>query len=137
VVAPSQAPSGVVGCTKTSSCVNATPKSLAPVTVGPARMPTTGDWGRHGYIVSEIIKLIESIEPPWRSLRLCVAVSERFPEVNSEALQMTVLAILMSQRQCVLEITLAGVQKGPRRDENGAVFKELDLIHAHRYSSSY
>jgi len=63
-----------------------------------------------------------------------MAIQNRY---NKTALQMTVLAVLMTQRQCVRELTLAGARKGPRRDENGEVFIELDLIYANRLSDSY
>jgi len=70
---------------------------------------------------------------------MCVfeAASKRFPEVDPTALQMTIQAVLMTQCQCVRELTLAGARKGPRRDENGEVFIELDLVYANRFSDSY
>jgi len=77
------------------------------------------------------------MEPPWGSLQVFEAVSRRFPEVDKTALQMAVLAVLMTQRQCVRDLTLAGARKGPRRDENGEVFIKLDLIYANRLSDSY
>jgi len=61
----------------------------------------------------------------------------RFPEVDVSALRMTVLAVLMTQRQCMRDLTLAEASKGPRRDENGEIFMELDLKYANRYGDSY
>jgi len=104
----------------------------------PAATPRTNDdWGRHGYIISEIYKIIATMEPPWGSQCVYEAAARRFPDVDVTALRMTVLAVLMTQRQCVRDLTLAGARRGPRRDENGEVFIELDLVYANRYSDSY
>jgi len=100
-------------------------------------MNPTNEWGRHGFVVAEIYKVMATMEPPWGSLCVYEAVARRFPEVDPTALQMTVLAVLMTQRQCVRDLTLAGARRGPRRDENGEVFIELDLVYANRYSDSY
>jgi len=98
---------------------------------------TNDDWGRHGYIIAEIYKIIATMEPPWGSQCVFEAAARRFPDVDVTALRMTVLAVLMTQRQCVRDLTLAGARRGPRRDENGEVFIELDLVYANRYSDSY
>jgi len=94
-------------------------------------------WGQHGKVVAEVYKVLASMEPPWGSLCVCEEMTRRFPEIEPTALQMTVLAVLMTQRQCVRDLTLAGARRGPRRDENGQIFMELDLEYAHRYSDSY
>jgi len=107
------------------------------VSVETAATLTTNEWGRHGYIVAEIHKVLAVMEPPWGSLQVFEAVSRQFPEVDKTALQMAVLAVLMTQGQWVRELTLAGARKGPRRDENGEIFIELDLIYANRLSDSY
>jgi len=99
--------------------------------------PTINAWGRHGYIIAEIYKIIGSMEPPWGSQCVFEAAVRRFPDVDASALQMTVLVVLMTQRQCIRDLTLAGARRGPRRDENGQIFMELDLEYAHRYSDSY
>jgi len=99
--------------------------------------PTVTEWGRHGYIIAEIYKIIGTMEPPWGSQCVFEAMARRFPKVEATALRMTVLAVLMTQRQCIRDVTLAGVRRGPRRDENGEVFIELDLVYANRYSDSY
>jgi len=99
--------------------------------------PDVNEWGRHGFIVAEIHRILATMEPPWGSLFVFEAMARRFPEVDRTALQMTVLAVLMTQRQCVRELTLAGARRGPRRDENGEVFIELDLVYANRFSDSY
>jgi len=98
---------------------------------------TNDDWGRHGYIIAEIYKIIATMEPPWGSQCVFEAAARRFPDVDTTALRMAVLAVLMTQRQCVRDLTLAGARRGPRRDENGEVFIELDLVYANRYSDSY
>jgi len=95
------------------------------------------EWGRHGFIVAEVYKVLATMEPPWGSLCVYEAMTRRFPEVDPTALQLTVLAVLMTQRQCVRDLTLAGARRGPRRDENGEVFFELDLVYANCYSDSY
>jgi len=105
--------------------------------VAPTSVPNVNEWGRHGFIVAEIYKILAMMEPPWGSLCVFEAASRRFPEVDPTALQMTFLAVLMTQRQCVRELNLAGARRGPRRDENGEVFIELDLVYANRYSNSY
>jgi len=94
-------------------------------------------WGQHGKVVSEVYKVLAGMEPPWGSFGVYKEMARRFPEIEPTALQMTVLAVLMTQRQCVRDITLAGARRGPRRDENGQIFMELDLEYAHRYSDSY
>jgi len=103
----------------------------------PAVVTNINEWGRHGIIIAEIHKVLATMEPPWGSLCVFEAVARPFPEVDRTALQMTVLAVLMTQRQCVRELTLAGARRGPRRDEHGEVFIELDLVYANRYSDSY
>jgi len=105
--------------------------------VATATATTTNEWGHHGYIVAEIYKILATMDPPWGSQCVYEAAARRFPEVETTALQMTVLAVLMTQRQCVRELTLAGARKGPRRDENGEVFIVLDLLYASRLSDSY
>jgi len=102
-----------------------------------AAATTMNEWGRHGYIVAEIHKIVATTEPPWGSQRVYEAAAMRFPEVDPTALRMTVLAVLMTQRQSIRDLTLAGARKGPRRDENGKIFIELDLVYANRYSDSY
>jgi len=102
-----------------------------------ATATTNNEWGRHGYIIAEIYKIIATMEPPWGSQCVFEAAARRFPEVNVTALQMTVLAVLMTRRQCIRDLTLAGSRRGVRRDENGEVFIELDLVLANRYSDSY
>jgi len=106
-------------------------------TITASAVTTTNEWGRHGFVVAEVYKVLATMEPPWGSLCVYEAMAWRFPEVDPTALQMTVLAVLMTQRQCVRDLTLAEARRGPRRDENGEVFIELDLVYANRYSDSY
>jgi len=113
------------------------PTTKATNTTTASAVTSTNEWGRHGFVVAEIYKVLATMEPPWGSLCVYEAVARRFPEIDPTALQMTVLAVLMTQRQCVRDLTLAGARRGPRRDENGEVFIELDLIYANRYSDSY
>jgi len=103
----------------------------------PAVVTNINEWGRHGFIIAEIHKILATMVPLWGSLCVYEAASRRFPDVDPTALQMTVLAVLMTQRQCVRELTLAGARRGPHRDENGEVFIELDLVYANRFSDSY
>jgi len=94
------------------------------------------EWGRHGFVVAEVYKVLASMEPPWGSSCVYEVMARRFPEIDPTALQMTVLAVLMTQHRCVRDLTLAGACRGPRRDENGEVFIDLDLLYANRYSDS-
>jgi len=103
----------------------------------PSATSTMNEWGRHGFIITEIHMVLSTMEPPWGSLQVFEVMERRFPEVDKIALQMTVSAVLMTQRQCVRELTLAEARKGPRRDENGEVFIELDLVYANKFSDSY
>jgi len=41
-------------------------------TVGP---PAVNEWGRHGYIIAEIHKILRTMEPPWGSLCVFEAAS--------------------------------------------------------------
>jgi len=116
---------------------HATVAETMDTAIATAASATISEWGRHGFIIAGIHKVLATMEPPWGSLQVFEAVSQLFPEVDKTALQMAVLAVLMTQRQCVRELTLAGARKGPRRDENGEVFIELDLIYANRLSDSY
>jgi len=84
-----------------------------------AMTPTNSEWGRHGYIIAEIYRILGTMEPPWGSQCVFEAAARRFPEVDTTALRMTVLAVLLTQRQCIRDLTLAGARRGPRRDENG------------------
>jgi len=116
--------------------------SVSALSAGSANAPVTSkpmisDYGRHGFVKAEIHKLLGTMELPWVSMCVFEAASKLFPEVDPTALQMTIQAVLMTQRQCVRELTLAGARKGPRCDENGEVFIELDLVYANRFSDSY
>jgi len=114
------------------------PKTGATTIVATAHATTPiNTWGQHGFVVAEVYKVLASMEPPWGSLCVYEEIARRFPAIEPSALQMTVLAVLMTQRQCVRDLTLAGARRGPRRDENGEVFIELDLVYANRYSDSY
>jgi len=110
----------------------------ATISVATAHATTPiNTWGQHGFVVAEIYKVLASMEPPWGFLCVYEEMAKRFPAIDPTALQMAVLAVLMTQRQCVRDLTLAGARRGPRRDENGEVFIELDLVYANRYSDSY
>jgi len=50
---------------------------------------------------------------------------------------MTVMVVLMGQRRCVNSLTTAGLANGPRRDEDGAAYIELNNGCANEYRYSY
>jgi len=54
------------------------------------------EWGRHGFIIAEIYKVLATMEPPCGSSCVYEAMARRFPEIDLTALQMTVLAVLVT-----------------------------------------
>jgi len=144
---PARLPAGANTCALASVNLRAPIDEDTPIAMDVAAtnesnaVPTvaanTNEWGRQGFIIAEIHRILATIKPRWGSLHVFEAASRRFPDVDPTALQMTVLAVLMTQRQCVRELTLAGARKRPRRNENGDVFIELDLVYANRFSDSY
>jgi len=51
-------------------------------TAAPAVVSNTNEWGRHGFIIAEIHRILATMEPPWGSLCVFEAVARRFPEVD-------------------------------------------------------
>jgi len=76
------------------------------------------------------------MEPPWVTLNILEIAVARYPDVNPEILQLTIMTVMMSQRRCVACLTRAGLRLGPRTDRDGNAFVELDLDFADRYSIS-
>jgi len=80
---------------------------------------------------------MEGIEPPWVTIEVLEAARVRFPTVDRETLQRTIMTVMMTQRRCIVRLTRAGLRRGPRTDRDGNSFVELDLDFADRYSMSH
>jgi len=81
--------------------------------------------------------MIEALPRPWSAYSAFEAASAQFPNIDRTALRMTVMALLMGQRRCVNRLTTTGLTTGPRRDENGAAYVELNNACADDYRNSY
>jgi len=88
-------------------------------------------------VVDEICQMIEGLPKPWSAYRAFEAATARFPNIDRAALRLTTMAVLMGQRRCINRRTNAGMQSGPRRDENGAIDLELNNACADEYRNSY
>jgi len=56
---------------------------------------------------------------------------------KNAALRLTTMAVQMGQRRCITRMTNAGMESGPRRDKNGAIYLELNNACADEYRNSY
>jgi len=56
---------------------------------------------------------------------------------ENAALRLTTMAVLVGQRRCITRMTNAGMQSGPRRNENGPIYLELNNACADEYRNSY
>jgi len=95
------------------------------------------EWGRDTCIINEVCELIEAMPHPWSAYRAFKAASARFPNIDRAALRLAVMAVLMGQRRCVNRLTTAGLLGGPRRDEDGAAYIELNNACANEYRYSF
>jgi len=102
-----------------------------------ARPLAVEGWGRDAMMVEAIFRIIEGMEPPWVTLNVLENAVVQLPHVNRDLLRHTIMTILMSQRRCVVRITRAGLRLGPRTDQEGNAFVELDLDYSDRYSNSH
>jgi len=98
---------------------------------------TEDEFGRDTCVVNEICQMIEGMPKPWSAYRAFEAATARFPNIDRAALRLTTMAVLMGQRRCINRMTNAGMQSGPRRDEDGAVYLELNNTCADNYRNSY
>jgi len=98
---------------------------------------TEDEFGRDTCVVEEICQMIEGMSRSWSAYRAFEAATARFPNIDCAALRLTTMAVLMGQRRCINRMTNAGVQSGPRRDEDGAIYLELNSACADEYRNSY
>jgi len=98
---------------------------------------TEDEFGRDTCVVDEICQMIEGMPKPWSAYRAFEAATARFPNIDRAALRLTTMAVLMGQRPCINRMTNAGMQSGPRRDEDGAIYLELNSACADEYRNSY
>jgi len=101
------------------------------------RQPVVDGWARDARMVEGIFQIMESLEPPWITLNLLEVAAVRFPDVDRETLRLTIMTVMMAQRQCVVRLTRAGLRLGPCTDREGNAYVELDLDFADRYSKSH
>jgi len=94
------------------------------------------EFGRDTCVVNEVCQMIEAMPQPWSAYRAFEAAIARFPNIDRAAIRLTVLAVLMGQCRCINRMTTAGMQSGPRRDEDGSIYLELDNACANEYSNS-
>jgi len=106
-----------------------------PIRVG-ALLAAEG-WARDAQVVEGIFRIMEGMEPPWVTIEVLEEATVRFPMVDRETLQRTIMTVMMTQRRCVVRRTRAGLRRGPRTDREGNSFVELDLDFADRYSMSH
>jgi len=95
------------------------------------------DWMRDAHMVETIFQIIEGMEPPWVTLNVLEVAAVRFPNVDPEVLRHTIMTVMMTQRQCIVRVTRAGLRLGPCTDRDGNAFIELDLDFADRFSWSH
>jgi len=131
---------------KVSSEVCLEPDMPLPVVVLPAAVvvpiparviPVIDEWGCDTCVINEVCELIKAMPHPWSAYHAFDAASARFPNIDRAALRMTVMEVLMGQRRCVNRLTTAGLANGPRRDEDGAAYIELNNGCANEYRYSY
>jgi len=67
------------------------------------------EFGRDTCVVNEVCQLIEGMPRPWSAYRAFEAATARFPNIDRSALRLTVLAVLMGQRRCAINMTTAGI----------------------------
>jgi len=67
------------------------------------------EFGRDTCVVNEMCQLIEGMPRPWSAYRAFEAATARFPNIDRSALRLTVLAVLMGQRRCAINMTTAGI----------------------------
>jgi len=67
------------------------------------------EFGRDTCVVNEVCQLIEEMPRLWSAYRAFEAATARFPNIDRSALRLTVLAVLMGQRRCAINMTTAGV----------------------------
>jgi len=108
----------------------------ATADVGPPLLAAEG-WARDAQMVEGIFRIMEGMEPPWVTLDVLEAATVRFPTIDREILQRTIMTVMMTQRRCVVRLTRAGLRCGARTDRDGNSFVELDLDFADRYSMSH
>jgi len=102
------------------------------------RIPlATEGWGRDAQMVEGLFQIMEGMEPPWITVNVLEAAAVRFPNVDRESLRLTIMTMMMTQRRCLVRLTRAGLRRGPRIDQEGNSFIELDLDYADRYSTSH
>jgi len=94
-------------------------------------------WARDAQVVEGICRIMEGMEPPWVTIEVLEAALVRFPTVDQETLQRTIMTVMMTQGRCVVHLTRAGLRRGPRTDREKNSFVELDLDFADRYSMSH
>jgi len=94
-------------------------------------------WARDAQMIEGIFRIMEGMEPPWVTLDVLEAATVRFPTIDREILQRTIMTVMMTQRRCVVRLTRAGLRRGARTDRDGNSFVELDLDFADRYSMSH
>jgi len=120
-----------------SNTVLGTPEDT-PIT--PIRVRATlaaEGWARDAQVVEGIFRIMEGMEPPWVTIEVLEEATLRFPTVDRQTLQRTIMTVMMTQRRCVVRLTRAGLRRGPRTDRDGNSFVELDLDFADRYSMSH
>jgi len=98
---------------------------------------TAEGWASDAQVVEGIFRIMEGMEPPWVTIEVLEEATVRFPTVDRETLQRTIMTVMMTQRRCVVRLTRAGLRRGPRTDRDGNSFVELDLDFADRYSMSH
>jgi len=107
-------------------------------TAEPSRVIVLVDeFGRDTCVVNEVCQMIEKMPRPWSAYRAFEAAIARFPNIDRSALCLTVLAVLMGQRRCINRMITAGMQSGPRRDEDGKIYLELNNACADEYRNSF
>jgi len=107
-------------------------------TAEPSRVIVLVDeFGRDKCVVNEVCQMIEGMPRPWSAYRAFEAAFAQFPNIDRAALRLTVLAVLMGQRRCINRMTTAGMQSGPRRDEDGEIYLELNNACADEYRNSF
>jgi len=106
-------------------------------TLAMSTIATEDEFGRDTCVVNEICQMIEGMPKPWSAYRAFEAATARFPNIDRAALRLTTMAVLMGQRRCINRMTNAGMQSGPRRDEDGAIYLELNNTCADEYRNSY
>jgi len=123
-----------------SGVLSATTVTTRNEIVVPDRLPpplAVEGWGWDALVVEGLFRIIENMEPPWVTLNALEAAVLQFPTADRETLRRSIMTIMMSQRRCVVRLTRAGLRLGPRTDQEGNAFVELDLDYADRYNTSH